>query len=107
MYHVIFYSIITNNQLMTYDYLSLVILFSLHRKGYYGSKHTPVIHVCKRIPQYSCKEIKKDIKFLIKQGLLVPYPTKHGLDVYINLQRSSEVKMLIKPLEEEMEYYKD
>jgi hypothetical protein len=67
----------------------------------------PVIHVCKRIPQYSCKEIKKDIKLLIKQGLLVPYPTNHGLDVYINLKRSSEVKMLIKPLEEEMEYYKD
>ena len=91
---------------MTYNDLSRIILFSLHRKGYYGAKHTPVVHVCKRIPQYSCKEIKNNIKFLIKEGLVVPYPTKHGLDVYININRSLEVKKLIKPLEDEMNYYK-
>ncbi len=90
---------------LSYDNLSKIILFSLHRKGYYGAKHTPVIHVCKRIPQYSCKEIKKRIKKLINGGLLVPYPTRHGLDVYININKSSEVKKLIKPLEDEMDYF--
>ncbi|WP_231863044.1 hypothetical protein [Methanobacterium formicicum] len=92
---------------MTYDYLSKIILFSLHRKGYYGAKHTPVVHVCKRIPQHSCKDIKKKIKELIKGGLLVPYPTRHGLDVHININRLSEVKTLIKPLEDEMDYFKE
>ena len=92
---------------MTYNNLSKIILFSLHRKGYYGTKHTPVIHICKRIPQYSCKEIKQEIRLLLKNGLLAPYPTNHGLDVRININRSSEVKRLIKPLEEEMDYYKE
>lgn len=90
---------------MTYDDLSKIILFSLHRKGYYGAKHTPVVHVCIRIPQYSCKDIKKRIKKLIKGGLLFPYPTRHGLDVHINIHRSSEVKRLIKPFEDEMDYF--
>lgn len=92
---------------MTYDDLSKLILFSLHRKGYYGRKHTPVIHICKRIPQYSCKDIKKRVKALIKGGLIVPYPTKHGLDVHINVNRSSEVKRLIKSLVDEMDFYED
>lgn len=92
---------------MTYDDLSKLILFSLHRKGYYGRKHTPVIHICKRIPQYSCKDIKKRVKALIKGGLIVPYPTKHGLDVHINVNRSSEVKRLIKPLVDEMDFYEN
>lgn len=77
---------------MTYDDLSKLILFSLHRKGYYGRKHTPVVHICKRIPQYSCKDIKKRVKTLIKGGLIVPYPTKQGLDVHINVNRSSKGK---------------
>ncbi len=90
---------------MEYDDLTKQILFSLHRKGYYASKHTPVDNVCKRLPKYSCKHIKNKIKNLIKEGLLSPYPTNHGLDVRININRSSEVKKIIKPLEDEMDYF--
>ena len=87
---------------MEYDDLTRQILFSLHRKGYYGAKHTPVIHICKRLPRHSCKEIKLRIKNLLKAGILTRYPTNHGLDIHININKSSEVKDIIKPLEEEM-----
>lgn len=90
---------------MFYDDITCYVLFSLHRKGYYGAKHTPVIHICKRLPQYSCKEVKYRIKILIKEGLLIPYPTNHGLDVKINIHKASEVKLIIKSLEEEMNYF--
>lgn len=90
---------------MTYDDLAQHILFSLHRKGYYGAKHTPVVQVCMRLPQYSCKKVKHKIKELIKKGLLVPYPTKHGLDIHINIYQSSAVKKIIKPLEDEMDSF--
>lgn len=87
---------------MEYDDITKQILFSLHRKGYYGSKHTPVNHICKRLPKYPCKYITKRIKELIRDDILTPYPTGHGLDVRININRSSEVKEIIKPLEDEM-----
>ena len=88
---------------MISDDLGEHILFSLHRKGYYGAKHTPISHLCKRLPHYSCKDIKHKIKELIHKGYLAPYPTKHGLDVHINIHRSHEVKEIIEPLEEELE----
>jgi hypothetical protein len=52
-------------------------------------------------------KIGVELKELIKGGLLVPYPTRHGLDVHININRLSEVKTLIKPLEDEMDYFKE
>lgn len=87
---------------MVYDDITCHILFSLHRKGYYGSKHTPVEHICKRLPQYSCKEVKHRIKKLIHEGLLILYRTYHGLDVRINIYKASIVKKIIKPLKDEM-----
>ena len=90
---------------MEYDDITCHILFSLHRKGYYGTKHTPVVYICKRLPQYSCKKVKHRIKRLIQNGLLTPYPTKHGLDVKINIHKAIVVKRIIKPLEDEFKLF--
>jgi len=54
------------------------------------------------LPRYSCKDIKNSIKKLIRTGILAPYPTSHGLDVRININRTSDVKEIIRPLEDEI-----
>ncbi|MGC9517441.1 MAG: hypothetical protein ACP5C3_07080 [Methanomicrobiales archaeon] len=90
---------------MEYDDLSKEILFSMHRKGYYNQKHTPVNYVCKRLPKYSCKLVKKTIRNLIKESLIVPYKTKHGLDIYLNINKAKKIKKIIKPLEDEINQF--
>ena len=38
------------------------IIKSLHKNRYYNKRHTPIIHLCKRLPKIPCKYIKNTIK---------------------------------------------
>ncbi|MBZ9570398.1 hypothetical protein KQY27_02420 [Methanobrevibacter sp. TMH8] len=72
------------------------ILFSLFRTRHIGKKHTPINNVCKRLTKFPCKQIRHDIKSLMKQGLILPYPTGHDPDVRLNPKKMNEIKEIIR-----------
>ena len=67
------------------------IIRSLHKDRYYNKRHTPISHVCKRLAKISCKHIKKAIKELRKEEILIIKPTYHGFDVSLNVKKKKEI----------------
>ncbi|MBQ2665877.1 hypothetical protein [Methanobrevibacter sp.] len=53
----------------------LRIIYTLHKKRYYNSRHTPISFVCKRNPTTPCKKIKKAITELKKEQIIIIKPT--------------------------------
>lgn len=72
------------------------ILYSLRRKGYIGARHTPIVRVCGRLSKYSCKEVTKEIKILIKKDLILPYITHHDKDIRLNPEKMKLIKEITK-----------
>lgn len=79
------------------DYIKteIAILKHLYKHGYIGKRHTPFENALKGIPKHMKGEAKERLDYLIKTGLVLPYPTGHGLDVRINPERVPEVKRII------------
>lgn len=73
----------------------IAILKHLYKHGYMGKRHTPFENALKGIPKHLKGEAKHSLEVLIKTGLVLPYPTGHGLDVRINPDRVLEVKRII------------
>ena len=71
------------------------IIFSLFRTRHIGNKHTPIDNVCKRLTKIPCKQIRYNIKFLIKKYLVLPYPTGHDSDIRLNPKKMEEIKEII------------
>ncbi|MBQ8017545.1 MAG: hypothetical protein IJ258_05495 [Methanobrevibacter sp.] len=59
------------------------VINSLHKNKYYNKRHTPITHVCKRLPKIPCKYIKNAINELKKEEIIKIKPTYHGKDVYL------------------------
>ncbi len=77
------------------------ILYKLAKHGYFHGRHTDFENIAKGFkPQHLGKEGKKRIdklaEDLIKSGLMVKKPTSYGLHVYLNSEKSKEIKELIK-----------
>lgn len=82
---------------MNKDYdLQKEIIFSLYRRRYFGKRHTPINNICKRLSEYSCKEIRREVKNLIKQGIILPKPTAHDPDIRLNVQMKDTIDFIIK-----------
>ncbi len=84
-----------------FNKIDIAILKRLYKHGYIGKRHTPFENALKGIPKHLRGEAKDSLEGLIKSGLVLPYPTGHGLDVRINPERVDEVKRIIgvtKPL---------
>jgi hypothetical protein len=71
------------------------IIFSLFRTRHIGKKHTPIDNVCKRLSKIPCKQIRENVKSLIKKYLILPYPTGHDPDIRLNPKKMGEIKEII------------
>jgi len=71
------------------------IISSLYLKKYIGKRHTPIENLCKRLSQYPCKIIKKELKTLRNEGLLSFKQTYHGKDIYLNPKKIKEIEEIV------------
>ena len=71
--------------------IKIQIIKSLHKNHYYNKRHTPIIHVCKRLSNIPCKNIKKTIKELKKEEIITIKPTHHGADISLNVKKKKEI----------------
>ncbi len=71
--------------------IKIKIIKSLHKDHYYNKRHTPVMHVCKRLSNIPCKYIKKAPKELKKEKIIIVKPTYHGPDVSLNVKKKKEI----------------
>lgn len=71
------------------------IIFSLYRTKHIGSRHTPMDKVCKRLTPISCKNIRKEIKNLMKKQLILPYKTGHDPDIRLNPKKLEQIGKFI------------
>ncbi|MCZ7384012.1 MAG: hypothetical protein O8C63_04605 [Candidatus Methanoperedens sp.] len=81
--------------MVDYNKIEIAILKHLYKHGYIGKRHTPFENALKGIPKHLRGEAKDSLEIMIKTGLILPYPTGHGLDVRINPERVDEVKRII------------
>lgn len=71
--------------------IKIRIIKSMHKDSYYNKRHTPIMHVCKRLSNIPCKNIKKAIKELKKENILTVKPTYHGIDISLNVKKKKEI----------------
>ncbi|MCZ7383084.1 MAG: hypothetical protein O8C64_16125 [Candidatus Methanoperedens sp.] len=81
--------------MIDYNKIEIAILKHLYKHAYIGKRHTPFENALKGIPKHLRGEAKDSLEIMIKIGLVLPYPTGHGLDVRINPERVDEVKRII------------
>ncbi|MDI6902272.1 MAG: hypothetical protein QMC77_00870 [Methanocellales archaeon] len=74
------------------------ILKDLLDSGYVGKRHTPVENVSKGFPKHLRGDVKKAVKNLIRKGFILEYPTSHGMDVTLPIERTKEIKELLELL---------
>ncbi len=81
--------------MVEYNKIEIAILKHLYKHAYIGKRHTPFENALKGIPIHLRGEAKDSLEIMMKTGLVLPYPTGHGLDVRINPERVDEVKRII------------
>ena len=72
------------------------ILYSLHRTGHIGARHTPIKNLCHRLSKYDCKKVTREIGNLIKKDLILPYITHHDKDIRLNPKKMNIIKEMTK-----------
>ncbi len=77
------------------EMVKIAVIKSLHKNRYYNKRHTPIIHVCKRLPKIPCKYIKKALKELKKEKIVTIKPTYHGADVCLNVKKKKEINQYL------------
>ena len=68
------------------------IIYFLYSDNYWQSRHTPKSNICNKLSNYPCKYINKELKRLYKDELIRFKKTNHGLDVYLNIRKKSEIE---------------
>ncbi len=71
------------------------ILDKLFSHGYIGKKHTPIENIQKGFPPHMRGDVKKALKKLIREGLILEYMTSHGTDVTLNKKRTKEIRQFL------------
>lgn len=74
----------------------LKIIYTLHQKRHYNKRHTSIDLVCKRLPNIPCKYVKKALKELNKEEIVIFKPTYHGTDVSLNVKKKKEIDHCLK-----------
>ena len=77
------------------DKIKATILYNLRRKKVIGGVHTPFDTLRRGFPSHLGKDIKKNAKDLIKQGLILTKPTNQGLHVFLNKDKLKEIEEFI------------
>ena len=73
------------------------ILRKLVRKRMWLHKHTSINNLPKGLPDNlrSSGNVKKAIKELLKENLLLPKPTNYGLEISLNIRKKAEIENII------------
>ena len=90
-------------KLHLHEKLKFHILWHLYNHHYIGRKHTPIENVAKGLPKDEkgeCLKVAKDLLRSPEQWLL-PYPTKHGLDVRLNPAKLKEILEYLEKMQRE------
>lgn len=72
------------------------ILFFLYKNKYFNKRHTPIINICNKLSHIPCKYLKKELKNLYKSKLVRFKKTNHGLDVFLNIKKKTEIENIIR-----------
>lgn len=72
------------------------ILYFLYRNSYWQNRHTPKSNICNKLSNHPCKYINKELKRLYKAELIRFKKTNHGIDVFLNIHKQSEIYEEIK-----------
>ena len=75
--------------------IRVTILEKMINHRFIGGKHTSIDNIPKGFPRNMIKEVKKEVKNLIKEGLIIAKPTSYGLEVSINPQKLREIEEII------------
>jgi hypothetical protein len=78
------------------DELKAMILHKLAKRRKWGDSHTAFENVAKGVPPH-LKGRYKDLAYeLIKDNIIIRKPTAYGLQISLNVERSDEIKMMIR-----------
>ncbi len=67
------------------------VCFKLYRQGCFGAGHKLIDTVTSGFPSHELDKVKDAIRALIKDGILVRHPTKHGEAVNIDSKKRLEL----------------
>ena len=81
-----------------YEEVKIKIIYSLNNGKYNNKRHTPIDNVCKRLAQIPCKKVKKAIKELKKEQIIIIKPTYHGDDISLNVKKKKEIDKYLSKL---------
>jgi hypothetical protein len=80
---------------MTYEEIQSAILHQLFRKQKWMANHMAYDKVKKWVVAglkgKNGKETDKNMKQLIKEGLVIPKPTSYGLEISLNIESREEI----------------
>ena len=74
------------------------VCFKLYRQGCFGKGHKLIDTVTSGFPTHELDQVKDAIQQLIREGILVKHPTKHGEAVHINPKLSQEMWQVLKAM---------
>ena len=67
------------------------IVKKLFQHGYIGGRHTDIENLKKGLPSHFRGDIKKAVKELIAEGILILKPTSYGVHVSLNPRQREEM----------------
>lgn len=73
------------------DKFEAKVCFKLYRQGCFGKGHKLIDTMTSGFPSHELDRVKDAIAKLVKHGILVEHPTKHGSAVHINSKLSGEM----------------
>lgn len=78
------------------DELKAMVLHKLAKRRKWSESHTAFENVAKGVPPHLKGKLKDSAEELIKEGFLIVKPTSYGLQISLNVERSAEIKSIIK-----------
>lgn len=77
-----------------YNLIKRLILRKLTRQRFWMHKHTSIHNIPKGLPQHlrSKKDVKRVIKDLLNEGILLSKPTHYGLEISLNIKKKKEIE---------------
>jgi len=80
---------------MSYTEVEKAVLEKLFNHRYIGERHTSIDNVPKGFPKHEYKRVRKAVKKLIKEGLIIVKPTSYGIQVSLNPAKIDKIREII------------
>ncbi len=74
------------------------VCFKLYRQGCFGAGHKLIDTVTSGFPSHELDKVKDAVHTLIKDGILVRHPTKHGEAVHIDTKKRLELYEILRAM---------